>query len=55
MDGGLRKSMNHGAAIVACLSKSGEAMLKSGDLEGRSLPVKPGFAKAHVVIDRTIQ
>ena len=38
--------------IVARLSKSGQAMPQSGDLEGTSQPVKPGANKITVVIDR---
>ena len=38
--------------IVARLSKSGQAMPQSGDLEGMSQPVKPGANKITVVIDR---
>ena len=38
--------------IVARLSKSGQAMPQSGDLEGISQPVKPGESKITVVIDR---
>ena len=38
--------------IVARLSKSGQAMPKSGDLEGMSQPVKPGVDGITVVIDR---
>jgi cytochrome c-type biogenesis protein CcmH len=37
--------------IVARLSKSGQAMPQSGDLEGTSQPVKPGASKIIVVID----
>ena len=37
--------------IVARLSKSGQAMPQSGDLEGTSQPVKPGANKITVVID----
>ncbi|MEK7236997.1 MAG: c-type cytochrome biogenesis protein CcmI [Nitrospirota bacterium] len=40
--------------IVARLSKSGEAMPKSGDLQGISQPMKPGASKITVVIDREI-
>ncbi len=40
--------------IVARLSKSGEAMPKSGDLQGMSQPVKPGANEINVVIDREI-
>ena len=40
--------------IVARLSKSGEAMPKSGDLQGVSEPMKPGATKVTVVIDREI-
>jgi len=40
--------------IVARLSKSGEAMPKSGDLQGISEPMKPGANKVTVVIDREI-
>ena len=40
--------------IVARLSKSGEAMPKSGDLQGVSEPMKPGANKVTVVIDREI-
>ena len=40
--------------IVARLSKSGEAMPKSGDVQGMSQPVKPGANKIAVVIDREI-
>jgi len=40
--------------IVARLSKSGEAMAKSGDLQGMSQPVKPGVNGINVVIDREI-
>jgi cytochrome c-type biogenesis protein CcmH len=40
--------------IVARLSKSGEAMPKSGDLQGMSQPVKPGAKQITVVIDREI-
>ena len=38
--------------IVARLSKSGQAMPQSGDLEGMSQPVKPGVEGITVVIDR---
>lgn len=38
--------------IVARLSKSGQAMPQSGDLEGMSQPVKSGESKITVVIDR---
>ena len=37
--------------IVARLSKSGQAMPQSGDLEGTSQPVKPGANKITLVID----
>ena len=40
--------------IVARLSKSGEAMPKSGDLQGISEPMKPGANKVTIVIDREI-
>jgi len=40
--------------IVARLSKSGEAMPKSGDLQGTSQPVKPGVNGITVTIDREI-
>ena len=40
--------------IVARLSKSGEAMPKTGDLQGMSQPVKPGASKITIVIDREI-
>jgi len=38
--------------IVARLSKSGQAMPQSGDLEGMSQSVKPGANKITIVIDR---
>ena len=38
--------------IVARLSKSGQAMPESGDLEGMSQPVKPGVDGITIVIDR---
>ena len=38
--------------IVARLSKSGQAMPQSGDLEGISQPVKPGMDGITIVIDR---
>ena len=38
--------------IVARLSKSGQAMAQSGDLEGTSQPVKPGVEGITIVIDR---
>ena len=38
--------------IVARLSKSGQAMPQSGDLEGMSQPVKPGTDGVTIVIDR---
>ena len=38
--------------IVARLSKSGQAMPQSGDLEGMSQPVKPGMEGITIVIDR---
>ena len=38
--------------IVARLSKSGQAMPQSGDLEGMSQPVKPGVDGVTIVIDR---
>ena len=38
--------------IVARLSKSGQAMPQSGDLEGMSQPVNPGANKITVVIER---
>jgi len=37
--------------IVARLSKSGQAMAQSGDLEGVSQPVKPGAEGVTIVID----
>jgi cytochrome c-type biogenesis protein CcmH len=37
--------------IVARLSKSGQAMPQSGDLEGMSQPVKPGTDGVTIVID----
>jgi len=40
--------------IVARLSKSGEAMPKSGDLQGTSRPVTPGAKDVAVTIDRAI-
>jgi cytochrome c-type biogenesis protein CcmH len=48
-----RKLSDVGAVvIVARLSKSGQAMPQSGDLEGMSQPVKPGAKQIAVVIDR---
>jgi cytochrome c-type biogenesis protein CcmH len=38
--------------IVARLSKSGEAMPKSGDLQGMSPPLKPGTDSVRVTIDQ---
>ena len=38
--------------IVARLSKSGQAMPQSGDLEGTSQPVTPGTEGVVIVIDR---
>ena len=38
--------------IVARLSKSGQAMPQSGDLEGMSQPVTPGTEGVAIVIDR---
>ncbi len=38
--------------IVARLSKSGQAMAQSGDLEGMSQPVKPGTDGITIIIDR---
>jgi cytochrome c-type biogenesis protein CcmH len=38
--------------IVARLSKSGQAMPGSGDLEGMSQPIKPGTENITIVIDR---
>jgi cytochrome c-type biogenesis protein CcmH len=38
--------------IVARLSKSGQAMPGSGDLEGMSQPIKPGTENVTIVIDR---
>jgi cytochrome c-type biogenesis protein CcmH len=40
--------------IVARLSKSGQAMPKSGDLQGTSQPVKPGVNGIAIVMDREI-
>lgn len=40
--------------IVARLSKSGEAMPRSGDLQGTSQPVKPGVSGMTVTIDREV-
>lgn len=40
--------------IVARISKSGEAMPKSGDLQGTSQPVKPGVQGITVTIDHEI-
>lgn len=40
--------------IVARLSKSGEAMPKSGDLQGQSEPLTPGVNEVTVVIDREV-
>ena len=37
--------------IVARISKSGQAMPQSGDLEGTSQPVKPGAGGVTIVID----
>ncbi len=51
-----RKLSDVGAVvIVARLSKSGQAMPQSGDLEGMSQPVKPGVDGITVVIDRERQ
>jgi len=48
-----RKLSSAGAVvIVARLSKSGQAMPQSGDLEGVSQSVKPGANKITIVIDR---
>lgn len=41
-------------AIVARLSKSGEAMPKRGDLQGTSRSVRPGASGIDIVIDREI-
>lgn len=50
-----RKLSEAGAVvIVARLSKSGDAMPKSGDLQGMSQPVKPGAEGVSVTIDREI-
>jgi cytochrome c-type biogenesis protein CcmH len=38
--------------IVARMSKSGQAMPQSGDLEGTSLPVQSGVDGISIVIDR---
>lgn len=38
--------------IVARLSKSGQAMPGSGDLEGMSQPIKPGTENITIIIDR---
>ncbi|MFZ3013383.1 MAG: c-type cytochrome biogenesis protein CcmI [Nitrospira sp.] len=38
--------------IVARLSKSGQAMPGSGDLEGMSQPIKPGTENLTIIIDR---
>ena len=40
--------------IVARLSKSGEAMPRSGDLQGMSQPLKPGADAVRVTIDQEI-
>ncbi len=40
--------------IVARLSKSGQAVPKSGDLQGMSQPLKPGAGSVHVTIDQEI-
>lgn len=40
--------------IIARLSKSGEAMPKSGDLQGQSQPVRPGATRVDVIIDREL-
>jgi cytochrome c-type biogenesis protein CcmH len=40
--------------IMARLSKSGQALPQSGDLEGTSEPVKPGASQLAVVIDREV-
>lgn len=50
-----RKLSEAGAVvIVARLSKSGEAIPKSGDLQGMSRPVRPGAKGVSVTIDREI-
>ena len=50
-----RKLSNAGTVvIVARLSKSGDAMPQSGDLQGMSQSVKPGAKGITVVIDREI-
>jgi cytochrome c-type biogenesis protein CcmH len=40
--------------VVARLSKSGEAVPTSGDLQGQSQPVKPGMSGLNIVIDSEI-
>jgi cytochrome c-type biogenesis protein CcmH len=40
--------------IVARLSSSGEAMPKSGDVQGMSQPVKPGTKDINVILDHQI-
>jgi len=40
--------------IVARLSKAGQAMPQSGDLESMSQPVKPGANNITIAIDREI-
>lgn len=37
--------------VVARVSKSGTPMPQSGDMEGTTLPIKPGTKDLHIVID----
>ena len=54
MAGGTTLSSVAQVRIEARISRSGEAMPKSGDLRGESAIVRPGTGDVEVIIDRVV-
>lgn len=51
---GMKLSAFSSVMVVARVSKSGNASVQSGDLEGQVGPLKPGAQNVQVVIDRVV-
>ena len=51
---GAKLSAAAAVIVEARVSRSGNALPQSGDLSGRSAPVKPGAAGVQVTIDRIV-
>jgi cytochrome c-type biogenesis protein CcmH len=50
----LSKFMGKNVNVVARISKSGDAMAQSGDLQGMSAIIQPGVDKIKVIIDKIL-